>query len=60
MGRGQSPEQLRERGVPEQLVQMAIAAIGVSERGGLGAVRQWTHMLAFRGHCVTKPVSPTR
>jgi hypothetical protein len=54
MGRGQSPEQLRERGVPEQLVQMAIAAIRVSERAGLGAVGQWTHMLGFRGHFVTK------
>jgi hypothetical protein len=54
MGRGASPEQLRERGVPEQLVQMAIAAILLSERPGLGAVGQWTHMLGFRGHFVTK------
>jgi hypothetical protein len=54
MGRGASPEQLREHGVPEQLVQMAMAAIRVSERAGLGAVGQWTHMLGFRGHFVTK------
>jgi hypothetical protein len=53
-GRGASPEQLRERGVPEQLVQMAIAAIGVGERPGLGAVGRWVHMLGFRGHFVTK------
>jgi hypothetical protein len=34
-GRGASVEQLRERGVPEQLVRMAIAAIELSERSGL-------------------------
>jgi hypothetical protein len=33
---------------------MAIAAIRLSERAGLGAVGQWTHMLGFRGHFVTK------
>lgn len=54
IGRGASPEQLRERGGPEQLVQMAMAAIRLSERAGLGAVGQWTHMLGFRGHLVTK------
>jgi hypothetical protein len=53
-GRGASPEQLRERGVPEQLVQMAMAAIRLSERPGLGAVGEWRHMLGFRGHFVTK------
>jgi hypothetical protein len=53
-GRGASPEQLRERGVPEQLVQMAAAAIRVGERPGLGGVGEWRHMLGFRGHFVTK------
>jgi hypothetical protein len=33
---------------------MAMAAIRVFERAGLGAVGQWTHMLGFRGHFVTK------
>jgi hypothetical protein len=50
-----SHEQITGRGAsPEQLVQMAMAAIRVSERAGLGAVGQWTHMLGFRGHFVTK------
>jgi hypothetical protein len=53
-GRGASPEQLRERGVPEQLVQMAYAAIGLSQRPGLGRLARWVHMLGFRGHFVTK------
>jgi hypothetical protein len=53
-GRGASPEQLRERGVPEQLVLMAAAAIRVGERAGLGGVGEWRHMLGFRGHFVTK------
>lgn len=52
--RGGSPEQLRENGVPEQLVQMAIAALRVSERPGLQRVGAWVHMLGFRGHFVTK------
>jgi hypothetical protein len=52
--RGSSPEQLRENGVPEQLVQMAIAAIRLAERPGLEAVGRWVHMLGFRGHFVTK------
>jgi hypothetical protein len=54
MGRGASPEQLRERGVPEQLVQMAMAAIRVAEQPGLQRVAEWIHMLGFRGHFVTK------
>lgn len=52
--RGGTPEQLRDNGVPEQLVQMAIAALCVSERPGLGTVGKWVHMLGFRGHFVTK------
>jgi hypothetical protein len=52
--RGPSPEQLRENGVPEQLVQMAMAAIRVAERPGLQRVGEWMHMLGFRGHFVTK------
>ena|SRR5215218_2763646 len=52
--RGAAPDQLREKGVPEQLVQMAIAALRVAERPGLQRVGQWVHMLGFRGHFVTK------
>jgi hypothetical protein len=52
--RGAGPDQLRANGVPEQLVQMAIAAIGLAERPGLEAVGRWVHMLGFRGHFVTK------
>jgi hypothetical protein len=52
--RGADPDQLRENGVPEQLVQMAIAAIRVSARAGLEGVGKWVHMLGFRGHFVTK------
>jgi hypothetical protein len=44
----------RERGVPEQLVQMAAAAIGLSQRPGLRGLGGWVHMLGFRGHFVTK------
>ena len=51
---GASPEQLRQGGVPEQLVQMAVAAIGLSERPGLQRLGKWVHMLGFRGHFVTK------
>jgi len=49
-----SPEQLRENGVPEQLVQMAAAAIRLSKRSGLQGIGKWVHMLGFRGHFVTK------
>jgi hypothetical protein len=44
----------RERGVPEQLVQMAAATIGLSQRAGLRGMAGWVHMLGFRGHFVTK------
>ncbi len=51
---GASPEQLREGGVPEQLVQMAAAALRLSQRRGLDGLGRWVHMLGFRGHFVTK------
>jgi hypothetical protein len=44
----------RDRGVPEQLVQMAAAAIRLSQRPGLRGMAGWVHMLGFRGHFVTK------
>jgi hypothetical protein len=51
---GHQPEQLRDNGVPEQLVQMAAAAIRLSKRSGLQGIGKWVHMLGFRGHLVTK------
>jgi replication initiator protein RepSA len=51
---GAAPEQLRDSGVPEQLVQMAAAAIRLSKRSGLQGIAKWVHMLGFRGHFVTK------
>jgi hypothetical protein len=47
-------EKWRDRGVPEQLVQMAAAAIGLSQRSGLRGIGAWVHMLGFRGHFITK------
>jgi hypothetical protein len=44
----------RNRGIPDQLVQMAAAALRLSERPGLQGLKQWAHMLGFRGHFVTK------
>jgi replication initiator protein RepSA len=44
----------RDRGVPEQLVQMAAAAIQLAQRPGLRGLAGWVHMLGFRGHFVTK------
>ena len=52
--RDSDPEKWRDRGVPEQLVQMAAAAIRLSQRPGLRGLRGWVHMLGFRGHFVTK------
>jgi hypothetical protein len=49
-----SPDRLRDNGVPEQLVQMAVAALRLAERPGLGGLGRWVHMLGFRGHFVTK------
>jgi hypothetical protein len=43
-----------DRGVPEQLVEMAYAALHLTERLGLRDFGQWVHMLGFRGHFVTK------
>jgi hypothetical protein len=40
--------------VPEQLVQMAAAALRLSNRSGLRELGRWVHMLGFRGHFVTK------
>jgi hypothetical protein len=51
---GASPEQLRDSGVPEQLVQMAAAALRLAERPRLEGIGRWVHMLGFRGHFVTK------
>jgi replication initiator protein RepSA len=51
---GASPEQLRCSGVPEQLVQIAVAALRLSGRRGLERVGKWVHMLGFRGYVVTK------
>jgi hypothetical protein len=51
---GARPEQMREGGVPEQLVQMASATLRLAERGGLEGLGRWVHMLGFRGHFVTK------
>jgi hypothetical protein len=49
-----SPDQLRDRGVPEQLVQMALAALRLADRPGLRGIGRWVNMLGFRGHFVTK------
>jgi hypothetical protein len=48
------PDRWRDRGVPEQLVQMAYAALRLAERPGLRDLGRWVHMLGFRGHFVTK------
>ena len=52
--RDSDPDRWRDRGVPEQLVQMAAAALDLSERSGLRKLGRWVHMLGFRGHFVTK------
>ena len=52
--RDTNPEHWRDRGIPEQLVQMATAALRLSERSGLRGLGRWVHMLGFRGHFVTK------
>jgi hypothetical protein len=51
--RDTNPDRWRDRGIPEQLVQMAYAAL-LTERPGLRDLGQWVHMLGFRGHFVTK------
>ena len=52
--RDTDPDHWRERGVPEQLVQMAAAALRLRERSGLQELGRWVDMLGFRGHFVTK------
>jgi hypothetical protein len=52
--RDTDPGRWRDRGVPEQLVQMACAALRLAERRGLRGLGRWVHMLGFRGHFVTK------
>jgi hypothetical protein len=52
--RDTAPDAWHERGVPEQLVQMAYAVLRLSERSGLRGMAGWVHMLGFRGHFVTK------
>ena len=52
--RDTNPDRWRERGVPEQLVQMAYAALCLTKRPGLRDLGRWVHMLGFRGHFVTK------
>jgi hypothetical protein len=53
-GRDDEPDGWRDRGVPEHLVQMATAALRLSERAGLRRIARWVHILGFRGHFVTK------
>jgi hypothetical protein len=52
--RDTDPDRWRQRGVPEQLIEMAAAALRLADRPGLGSLAQWVHMLGFRGHFVTK------
>jgi hypothetical protein len=52
--RDSDPARWRERGIPEQLVQMATAALRLTKRPGLRDLGRWVHMLGFRGHFVTK------
>jgi hypothetical protein len=53
-GRDDEPDGWSAKGVPEHLVEMAAAALRVSERSGLRRIARWVHMLGFRGHFVTK------
>ena len=52
--RDAEPGRWREKGVPEHLIQMAAAALRLSERSGLRRIARWAHTLGFRGHFVTK------
>jgi hypothetical protein len=52
--RDSDPGGWRDRGVPEQLVQMAAAVLRLAERRGLRELGRWVHMLGFCGHFVTK------
>jgi hypothetical protein len=52
--RDAEPEGWRKKGVPEHLIEIAAAALCLSERPGLRRIARWVHMLGFRGHFVTK------
>jgi hypothetical protein len=52
--RDTDPDRWRDRGIPEQLVQMAYAALRLAQRSVLRDLARWVHMLGFRGHFVTK------
>ncbi len=52
--RDAEPDSWRKKGVPEHLIEMAAAALRLSERDGLRRIARWVHMLGFRGHFVTK------
>jgi hypothetical protein len=52
--RNAEPDGWRDKGVPEHLIEMAAAALRLSERSGLRRIARWLHMLGFRGHFVTK------
>jgi hypothetical protein len=52
--RDAEPDGWRAKGVPEHLIEMAAAALCLSERDGLRRIAGWVHMLGFRGHFVTK------
>jgi hypothetical protein len=52
--RDTDPDRWRDRGVPEQLAQMAAATLRLADRPGLRSLGRWVHMLGFRGHFVTK------
>jgi hypothetical protein len=49
-----TPEDLRDEGVPEHLVQMVAAALRLSGRPAFAALVRWATTLGFRGHFVTK------
>jgi hypothetical protein len=53
-GRRVDPAKLRERGVPEHLVEMAAACLRLGRRPELEGLARWAHALGFRGHFVTK------
>jgi hypothetical protein len=52
--RDTNPDRWRDRGIPEQLVQMAAATLRIAARSRLQELGGWVHMLGFRGHFVTK------
>jgi hypothetical protein len=52
--RDTNPDHWRDRGIPEQLVQMAAATLRRAERPELRGLGRWVHMLGFHGHFVTK------